>query len=153
MVALTIILAALVLLMLLGMIPTWSWAEPAQPPIIITDILHTSTETGELTYASRVFLLNNGSATYKNDDLKAAFYKNDQPIVTVETLNGHLLIPSHHYGVRYIQGEGCRDIYWNPGEEMEVDLSDRTFSPCEKVTVKIIDKKTRKVISEYTVIA
>ncbi|NLM29877.1 MAG: type IV pilin [Methanomicrobiales archaeon] len=153
MVALTIILAALVLLMVLGMIPTWSWAEPAQPPIIITGILHTSTETGELTYASRIFLLNNGSTAYKNDDLKATVYRNDQLVVTVETLNGYYLISSHHYGVRYIQGPGCCDDYWNPGEEIEVDLSDRTFSPGEKIAVKIIDKETRKVISEDATVA
>ncbi len=153
MVALTIILAALLLLILLGMIPSWSWAKPAQPPIIITDVIHTSAETGKLTHASRVFLLNNGSVSYMNDDLKAVFYKNDQPIVTVETLNGHLLINSHHYGVRYIKGEGCRTRYWNPGEEMEVDLSDGTINPGAKVAVKIIDKKTGKVISKHEVVA
>lgn len=153
MVALTIILAALLLLMLLAMIPSWSWAEPAQPPVIITDIIHTSTETGKMKHASRVFLLNNGSTVYKNDDLRAVFYRNGQLAAIVQTLNGYLLIKSHHDGVRYLRYEGCRSPYWNPGEEMEVDLTDGTLIPGVKVTVEIIDKKTEKVISKHTVVA
>lgn len=153
MVVITVVLAALLLLMLLAMIPSWSWTEPAQPPIIIIDIVHTSTETGKLTYASRVFLLNNGSTVYENDDLKAIFYQDDQRVRTVQTLNGHLLIKSHHYGVRYLTGQGCRSRYWNPGEVMEVDLHDQTLIPGAKVTVEIVDKQTKEVISKHTVIA
>ncbi|MCK8517631.1 type IV pilin [Methanoculleus sp. 7T] len=151
MVAVTIILAALVLLMLLAMIPSWSWAEPPEPPIIITGVLHTSKETGALTWASRVILLNNGSTVYENDCLRAVFYQNGQKIRTVQTLNGHLIIASHHNGVRYLKGPGCRTPYWNPGEEMEVDLADRTLQPGAKVTVAIVDKRTGKVISRHTV--
>lgn len=154
MVVITVVLAAILLLMLLSMIPSWSWAEPAElPPIIITEIVHTSTETGKLTYASRVFLLNNGSTVYKNDDLKAIFYRDGQRVRTVQTLNGHLLIPSQHYGVRYLKGQGCRSPYWNPGEVMEVDLRDQTLIPGAKVTVEIVDKQTDEVISRHTVTA
>lgn len=150
MVALTIILAALVLLMVLAMIPSWSWAEPALPPIVITGISHASGETGKLTYASRVFLLNNGSTVYENDCLKAIFYRDGQRTATVQTLNGHLLISSHHYGVKYIEGEGCRSLYWNPGEEMVVDLGDGKLAPDVMVTVEIVDKRTEKVISKHS---
>ncbi len=151
MVAVTIILAALVLLMLLAMIPSWSWAQPPQPPVIITGIAHTREDTGTLTYASRVTLLNNGSTVYENDCLKAVFYVNGQKVCIVQTLNGHLLIPSHHYGVKTLGGEGCRTPYWNPGEEMELDLSDNTLYPGAEVTVEIVDKRTGKAISKHTV--
>lgn len=151
MTAITVILAAILLLMLLSMIPAWSWAEPELPPIIITGVLHTSTETGQMTYASRVFLVNNGSTVYENDLLKAVIYRDGQIARTVQTLNGHLLISSHHYGVRYLAGEGCRTPYWNPGEEIEVDLADGTLVPGVMVTVEIIDKQTGKVVSKHTV--
>jgi len=151
MVAVTIILAALVLLLMLAMIPSWSWAEPGEPPIVITGIAHTSESTGELTYASRVTLKNNGSTVYENDCLKAVFYKNGQKVCIVQTLNGHLLISSYHYGVRFLEGEGCCTPYWNPGEEMIADLSDGTFSPGAQVTVEIVDKRTGKTISKHTV--
>jgi Protein of unknown function (DUF1628). len=151
MVAVTIILAALVLLMLLAMIPSWSWEEPAQPPIIMTGITHTSQGTGLLTCASRVTLKNNGSAVYENDCLKAVFYVNGQKACIVYTLNGYLLIPSHHYGVKTLGGEGCRSPYWNPGETMVLDLTDNTLYPGAQVTLEILDKRTGMVISKHTV--
>jgi hypothetical protein len=151
MVAVTIILAALVLLMVLAMVPSWSWTEPEGPPIVITGIAHTSEDTGQLTYASRVTLKNNSSTVYENDCLKAVFYRNGQKVCIVQTLNGHLLIPSHHYGVRFLEGEGCRTPYWNPGEEMTADLTDRTFQPGVEVTVEIVDKRNGEVISKHTV--
>ncbi len=151
MVAITVILAILLLLMLLAMIPSWSWSEPELPPVVITEIVHTSGVTGKLTYAGRVYLLNNGSTIYENDCLKAVFYRDGWKFCTVKTLNGHLLIPSHHYGVRYIKGEGCRSPYWNPGEVMEIDLADRNIVPGVMITVEIIDKQTNKMISKHTV--
>jgi hypothetical protein len=150
MVAITVILAILLLLILLGMIPSWSWAGPELPPIIITEIVHTNDDTGILTYASRVFLLNNGSTTYENDCLRAVFYLDGTRVRTVYTLNGYRLIPSHHYGVRYIKGAGCRSPYWNPGEEMEVDLADKTLIPGGMVTVEIVNRVTGQVISKHT---
>ncbi|MFY9195489.1 MAG: archaellin/type IV pilin N-terminal domain-containing protein [Methanoculleus sp.] len=157
MVAITIILALLILIMVLGMIPSWSWANPSDsdplPPIIIIGIDHTSAKTGSVTYASRVFLLNNGSTVYTNNDLMADFYRDRWKLATVSTLNGYLLIKSNHYQVRFIKGEGCRSRYWNPGEIMEVDLKDGKITPGTNVTVKVIDKRTKKVISTHTVVA
>lgn len=150
-VGVTVILAVLVLLMLLAMIPSWSWAEPAQPPIIITGVSHHSAITGKMTYASRVTLLNNGSTVYENDCLKAVFYVNGQKVCIVQTLNGYLFIPSHHYGVKTIGGAGCRTEYWNPGERIDIDLTDTTLYPGAKVCVEIIDKRDGKVISKDAV--
>ncbi|BBL68556.1 hypothetical protein MchiMG62_17370 [Methanoculleus chikugoensis] len=150
MVAITVILAAIVLLMLLSMLPAGSLAEP-QPPIIITEISHVNAGAGALTYASRVTLKNNSSTTYENDCLRAVFYVNGYKACIVQTLNGHLLIPSHHYGVKTLGGEGCRDRFWNPGEEMTADLTDGTFYPGAEVTLKIVDKRNGRVISKHTV--
>ncbi len=148
MVAITIVFAILVLIMLLGMIPSWSWAGPELPPIVITEVVHTDVGANR---ASRVFLLNNGSTTYENDCLQAIFYRDEWRICTIPTLNGHLFISSHHYGTQHLKGEGCCSPYWNPGEELEVNLSDGTLSPGVMVTVEIIDKRTWKVISKHTV--
>ncbi len=155
MVAITVILALLVLLLLLGWMPPWSWVNPSEPlpPIIIIDIDHTDAWTGQMTRASRVFLLNNGSTVYRSNDLRADFYMDGIKIVTVSTLNGHLLIKSHHYGVKFIKGEGCRRSYWNPGEIMEVNLAKNKITPGKNVTVEIIDRGTKKVISKHTVVA
>nr|WP_301678498.1 type IV pilin [Methanoculleus sp. FWC-SCC3] len=151
MVAITIILAALVLLMVLGMFSASSWIEPAQPPIIVTEVSHVNAGAGALTYASRITLLNNGSTTYENDDLSAVIYVNGYRACIIQTLNGHLLIPSHHYGVKTLSGEGCRDRFWNPGEEMTADLTDGTFYPGVEVTLEVVDKRTERVISKHTV--
>lgn len=151
MVAITIILAILVLLMALAMLPSGSWMEPAEPPIIITEISHNSKETGKFTCASRIVHLNNGSTVYENDGLKAVIYRNGQKVCVVQTLNGHRLIPSHHYGVKTLGGEGCRTPYWNPGEELELDLSDNTIYPGVQVTVEILEKQTGEIISKHTV--
>ncbi len=153
MVAITVILAIILLLMLLSMLPTWSWAEPPQPPIVITGISHVSPATGLMTHASRITLKNNGSTIYENDCLKAVFYVDGVKACTIQTLNGHLLISSHHYGVKTLGNEGCRTPFWNPGEEMIADLTDGTFYPGAEVTLQIVDKLTGKVISKHTVIA
>lgn len=151
MVVITIILAAILLLLLLGMIPCWSWTDPPDPPIIITGISHVNAGAGSLTCASRVTLKNNGSAVYENDCLKATFYRDGQRVCIVQTLNGYRLIPSHHYGVKTVGGEGCRSPHWNPGETMVLDLSDNTFWPGVQVTVVIVDKRDGRVISKHTV--
>ena len=156
MVAITIILALLILIMVLGMIPSWSWANPSDsdplPPIIIIGIDHTSAKTGSVTYASRVFLLNNGSTVYTNNDLMADFYRIDGSCHSLdpERLPPHQIesLPGEIH-----QGRGCRSRYWNPGEIMEVDLKDGKITPGTNVTVKVIDKRTKKVISTHTVVA
>lgn len=148
MVAITVILAILLLLMLLGMIPSWSWAEPPLPPIVITEIVHTDAGT---TCASRVYLLNNGSTVYENDCLRAVFYRDGQRFCTISTLNGHRFISSHHIGSQHLKGPGCRSHYWNPGEVMEVNLNNDTLPPGVMVTVEIVDRLTGKVVSKHTV--
>lgn len=150
MVAITVILAVIVLLMLLSMLPTGSWVEP-EPAIIITEISHVNAGAGAMTYASRITLKNNSSTTFENDHLKAVIYVNGYKSCIIQTLNGHLLIPSHHYGVKTLGGEGCRDRFWNPGEEMTADLTDGTFYPGAEVTLKILDKESERVISQHTV--
>lgn len=150
MVAITVILAAILLLMLLAMLPTGPQTEP-EPPIIITKISHVNAGAGKMTYASRITFKNNSSTTYENDNLRAVIYVNGCKSCIIQTLNGHLLIPSHHYGVKTLGGEGCRDRFWNPGEEMTADLTDWTFYPGAEVTLKILDKKSERVISQHTV--
>jgi len=148
MVAITIVFAALLLLILLGMIPSWSWAGPEMPPIIITEIVHTDVGT---TQAGRVFLLNNGSTTYENDCLRAVFYLDGVRFCTIPTLNGHLFISSHHNKAQHLKGAGCRTPYWNPGEELEINLSNNILFPGAMVTVEIVNRVTGQVISKHTV--
>ncbi|WP_235808171.1 type IV pilin [Methanoculleus horonobensis] len=150
MVAVTVILAAIVLIWLLSFFPAGSGVEP-EPSIIITEISHVSAGTGTLTYASRVTLKNNSSTTYENDHLRGVFYVNGYRACIIQTLNGYLLIPSHHYGVKTLGGEGCRTSFWGPGEEMTADLTDGTFYPGAEVTLEVVDKRSGRVISKHTV--
>lgn len=140
-VGITILLALMVLLAI--QIPDLSCSLSAvenEPPAIfvITDVIHESEEGREI-FDSRMILLHNGSVSYPNRDLWARIYRNDDLLdCRIETLNGHDFISTHHYGVQYLSGSGCRSDAWNPGERMLIDLSDGTFRPGDLVTIEIL---------------
>ncbi len=149
MVALTVLVAALILLLL--WLPVFTWQTPAEPPatIEIQLICHTD-ENGILNYDSRVILRHNGTERIANDGVRAVFYRNDLPVAcNIETLNGYKFISTHHHGVQWMGGSGCRDTYWNPGEKTVIDFTDGTFHRGDQVQVDIIDKISDLVISRH----
>ena len=151
MVALTLLLALMVLLMMNIFLPAWNPDKGIPEIFTITAIESTDEITGHINFDSRVILLHRGVTDYKNNNLKARFFKNGQPVSsTIVTMNGHDFISSSHFGVQWMGGTGCSGATWSPGERICIDFSDGTFHPGEHVRVDIIDKEKDLVISQHT---
>jgi len=150
MVAVTLLLALLVLLMLNIHLPAWDPDTGIPEIFTITAIESTDEITGHMNFDSRVILLHTGVTDYKNDNLRARFFKNGQPVSgSIVTMNGHDFISTSHFGVQWMGGSGCSGTTWNPGERICIDFSDGTFHPGEHVRVDIIDKERNLVISQH----
>ena len=151
MVAVTIVLAFLVFLMMYIHLPAWDPDKRIPEIFTITAIESTDEITGHMNFDSRVILFHTGVTDYKNDNLKARFFKNGQAVsISIVTMNGHDFISTSHFGVQWMGGSGCSGTTWNPGERICIDFSDGTFHPGEHVRVDIIDKERDLVISQHT---
>jgi hypothetical protein len=147
MVAITLLLAALVLAML------WlpSLFIPSDVPAIfqITSVIH-SNEHGILNYDSRVVLQNTGTTTYPNKYLRAVFLKNGEPVnCRIQTVNGHDFISTAHIGVQTMGGTDCQGTFWGPGERIALDFTDGTFHPGDIISAEIYDLTTNLLISRH----
>jgi len=151
MLMITILIAAL--LMLLLRLPADAYEQP--PALFaITDIDSIDDVTGNLNYDSRIELINKGTESYQNDDLSAFIYRNNYKLdARITTINGYLFIKTVHIGVQSLSGSGTRDITWKPGEKVTIDLTDNTLHPGDKVSVEVIKKSSKTVISRDSRIA
>ena len=151
MLAVLFVFAAIVLAMLL-VLPSLAWDNGEVPVIFkITSISHNDEKTGALNYDSRVILLHTGLTPFQNENLMAKFFKNDQPVsCKILTLHGEDFIPSHHFGVQTISGEGCKGATWLPGERIALDFNDKTFHPGDLVRAEIYDATTGTIISRHS---
>ena len=151
-VAITILLAALVLLLI--HLPSFDVGAMATPSSLqILRVYHTD-ETGHLNYDSRVILVNNGTTMLENKDLKAEFFRNGTKIpAMVETMNGDLFISTHHYGVQTMGGLGCSGPTWLPKEKISIDFSDGTFHPGDWIRMDILEKPAGKLVSSHVFVA
>ena len=124
-----------------GMLQMPKFSDELAPPLIeVTSVLHT-TASGSTQQASRIFIRNTHSVEYKNRDLMAEFYKNNKKLYArIYTLHGVGFIPTHHFGVSTIGGAGCRDDYFSPGEEIEINLKDGYYAPGDLVELRIYQK-------------
>jgi hypothetical protein len=146
-IAITIILAALVLLMF--RMPVFEWAKP--PSFLEIQKIYHVNEEGVLNYDSRVLLYHHGTGSLKNDDLKAVFYRNGETLpCRIMTLNGHNFISTVHIGVQTIGGMGCSGTSWDPREKIMIDFTDGTFHPGDLVRVDILGKPLGNLISSHT---
>ena len=176
-VAITMILAALVLLMLnLSSL----YLDMGREPCIfeIDSINHLDEDGQTLKYDSRVTLRYNSTpvspdihdpvylmreylrcrednadrtAWYKKDDLSAQFYKNGEPLpARIPTMEAHEFISTHHYGIQYITGTGS---LWCPGGRITIDFTDGTFRPGDVVRVEIYSNTDGRLISADTYVA
>jgi hypothetical protein len=149
-VAITFLLALLVLLMIQVQPFTWNMEREIPKIFTITSIKSVDEVTGHLNYDSRVLLLHTGKAEVQNKNLKARFLKNGQPVsCTIATMNGHDFISTSHTGVQWMGGSGCSGATWSPGEQICIDFSDGTFRPGDRVQMDIIDKVTNVTISRH----
>lgn len=143
-VAVTFVLAALLLLML--HIPLWS---PGEPPEIfaITDLLHQN-EVGVQNFDSRMTIMHAGTAVYRNDELRAEVFVNDQDTgAIIRTMNGHLFIKTYHIGVQRLWGVGSTSYYWYPGTPIYLDMTDATFRPGDRVRLDVYHKEHGGLLS------
>lgn len=149
-VAITILLALLVLLMFA--FPSFDFPTTADPPsfIEIRSVIHTS-ENGILNYDSRVVLFHNGTQAYPNNDLYATFYRNSKKLpCVIETFNGYEFIRTHHNGIQTMGGLGCQGEKWNIHEKIVLDFTDGTFHPGDLITVEVYQKPKNILISRYS---
>jgi hypothetical protein len=149
-VAVTILLALLVLLMINVQPFAWSMETEIPEIFIITAIESIDEITGHPDFDSRLILLHTGKTNYQNKNLKARFFKNGQLVPgTIITMNGHDFIGTSHYGVQWMGGSGCSGATWSPGERICIDFMDGTFHPGDSVQVDIIDKNMDVIISRH----
>ena len=150
MVAVTILLALLVLLMFNVQPLVWNMEKNIPEIFTITAIESTDEITGHLNFDSRVILLHTGEIAYPNKNLTASFFKNEQPVsCTILTLNGHDFIETSHSGVQWMGGSGCSGATWDPGERISIDFADGTFHNGDRIQVDILDKNRNIIISRH----
>ena len=151
-VAITVILAALVLLLI--HLPSFDLGMIATPSIFqILGVYHQD-EQGRINYDSRVILINNGKNPFENKNLKAEFFRNGKKIpVVIETMNGDLFISTHHQGVQTMGGLGCSGTTWLPQEKISIDFSDGTFHPGDRIRIEVIEKPSGKLVSSHAFLA
>lgn len=151
MVAITIIIAALLLIICLGFLLFPDFRISAIPEIfVITSVIHVDDETHHMNYDSRLIVKNAGTQSFKNAGLSATIYRNGKPQgCIISTLNGHDFISTVHYGVQWIGYAGVDGETWLPGEMSAIDLTDGTFRPGDVAQLDIIDKSTGEVISRH----
>ncbi len=146
-VAITILLAVLVLLMF--RMPAIQWDKP--PSFLEIRAVYSTSENGMLNYDSRVLLCHTGTTALENDLLKPVFYRNGFIVPChITTMNGHKFVPTVHIGVQTMAGLGCSGETWEPGEKIIIDFTDGTFYPGDRVRMDVIDKPTGRVISSHS---
>lgn len=149
-VAITILLAAILLLMASMFTLDMRFDTPVPSFLEIKSVRHAS-ETGSMNYDSRVTLLHNGTIRYRNDDLYAVFYRNQEKLpCAIETLNGYRFVGTHHYGVQTLAGLGCSGEWWDPHEKIAIDFTDGTFHPGDLITVEIYQRPKSILISRHS---
>jgi hypothetical protein len=151
-VAITVLLAALV--MLLVHMPAFDTETIATPSFLQILRVYHKDEQGHLNYDSRVILINNGTDILENRNLRAEFFRNGTKIsASVETMNGDLFISSHHYGIQTMGGLGCSGPTWLPQEKISIDFSDGTFHPGDRIRMDIFRNPAGTLVSSHLFIA
>lgn len=151
-VAITVILAALVLLLI--HLPSFDMGLIGTPSIFQILSVYHQDEKGLLNYDSRIVLSNSGTKSFENKDLKAEFFRNGCKIpAVVETMNGDLFISTHHHGIQTMGGLGCSGSTWLPLEKISIDFSDGTFHPGDRIRVDIFQQSTGKLVSSHNFLA
>jgi hypothetical protein len=149
-VAITVVLALIVLLLLQFQLFSWNMEKEIPVIFTITSIESVDELTGRLNYDSRVLLLHTGKTDFQNKNLTARFSKNGQMVpCIIVTMNGNDFISTVHNGVQWMGGPGCSGALWSQGEPICIDFTDGTFHPGDTVRMDIIDKETNVTISRY----
>ncbi len=151
-VGITVVLSALVYLLVFA--PP-AWIDPSRFQYIhITAIQHAGDPFTPNCDDSCIRLIHEGNAPLGNNDLAAIILRNGVELsANITTLNANLFTKTKHTGVDHVFGPGAdgpKGSAWNPGEEVYIDLNDKTVKAGDFVTVRIIDRTSGLVISEDT---
>lgn len=150
-VAITVILAAMVLL--LFHLPSFNLGIATPSFLQILHVYHQD-EKGYLNYDSRIILVNTGTSFFDNKNLRAEFFRNGTKIpAVIETMNGDLFISTHHSGIQTMGGLGCSGPTWLPQEKISIDFSDGTFHPGDQIRMDVFQKPSGTLISRHMFLA
>ena len=155
MTVISIILAAVVLLLCLGF--PMPQADPSVPVVFkITNVVHIN-GYGKMNRESYVVLTNIRKESYRNRYLSVKLYVNEvQANMNLPTLNGDASCSSLHYRVSNIGGKGSEGEMdksiskWYPDQSIWIDFSDGTFGPGDTIRIEVFDSTTGKIISRDT---
>jgi hypothetical protein len=145
----TIILAALVLLLSLQFPNLWG---DSQVPAVfeITTIRHTN-QYGNVNLESYMIVENTGDVAYDNRKLYAKTYRNGQLLPCfIPVINFNEFIDVHPYGIETIGGSGTNNYHWYPGGTIFIDYSQGTFRPGDIVQFEVYDRESNQLISRDT---
>ncbi len=146
--AITVIFAAILLALILGMLPVTVVPYEIPEVLAITDIRHTNPD-GKVTYASIVRLQHVGITPLWNADHRAELYVNGVlKYAVISTLQGHEFISTHHYGVATLAGTGIKGYQWLPGQWGLVNFADQTILPNDQVEIRILCISENRTISK-----
>ena len=154
MTVITILLAALVLLLCLG----FHILQADEVPDIfkIVNVNHHD-KNGKMDYNSYVTLRNIGRKSYLNRYLFVKLFVNGIPAhANLPTLNGYAFCSSDHTGIKNIGGLGVKGNMnyatsrWYEGQEIFIDFNDGTFRPNDTIRLEVYDSTTGKIISRDT---
>ncbi len=148
MVTITIVLAALILLIAIPM----PYLHDASVPSIftITKIRHDDGH-GHTNFDSYMVVKNSGDTAYDNRNLYAKTYRNGVRLpCDIPTMNGHNFIPVHPYGIQTLGGFGSDDFQWYPDALIAIDYSDGTFHPGDIVQFEVYERTTGQLLSRDT---
>ncbi|MDO5845259.1 MAG: type IV pilin [Methanocorpusculum sp.] len=144
-IALTIVIIAVFLAVLLGMLP-----QSYHPPPEIFKITQVSNVEQGL-----VQLRNIGTDKISSSDYMAVVYINGvRKNIVIETLSSHEFISTHHNDIKLIKGAGPRGYYWLPGESGWFDIENGIIFHGCILRIDIIRKSDESIYSrsEYKVI-
>lgn len=148
-ITITLILAALIMLMAPGL-PHLSLDTEIPAVFEITKIRHTN-KYNVLNYESYMVIKNSGKISYDNRNLYAKTYRNGELLqCIIPTMNGHNFIHFHPYGIKTLGGPGSNNYLWYPEALIAIDYNDGTFRPGDTVQFEVYDRTTGRLISRDT---
>lgn len=155
-IAITLILAAMVLL-ILEPFPHCLPEEPVPAIFEITNIRHTN-DYGQMVEEGWVVLKNTDILDYKNSDMFVLTYVNGKKIpAEIPTLNADQLAQTvGHNGVQLLYGSGSsgsrkkQTAYWVSGSKLAINYNNHFIRPGDVVTIEIYNALSKKIISRDT---
>jgi hypothetical protein len=147
-VAITIVLAMMVLLMAMQLLPDRGY-DPTVPDIFQITKIGGINPYGDFD-ENYVVVMNTGDTPYDNRKLSAKMYRNGANLPDIPFINEGMFISVHPLGIRVTGGQGTNDYSWSAGARIYVDFSKGTLHPGDTVQFDVYDLTTNQLISRDT---